>query len=125
MVRNLIPVGSAPELAVIDHQGLRLGPRFYDLASLFNDSLFLDEEEELDLLARYLDGPQDWEAFHRAAAQRCLKAVGTYESSAQSGVDRHVHLIPPTLRRAARHLARVPEAAEIAPDLERLWHLLD
>ncbi len=34
--RNLILCGD--ELAVIDHQDARMGPRCYDLASLLNDS---------------------------------------------------------------------------------------
>nr|HPK65586.1 phosphotransferase [Thermoanaerobaculia bacterium] len=42
MVRNLLPVGDGEVAAVgvIDHQDLRLGPPWYDLASLCNDSLF-------------------------------------------------------------------------------------
>ena len=124
MVRNLIPLEDAPDLAVIDHQGLRLGPLFYDLASLFNDSLFLPEEAEGALLAETLTGPRDWEELHRTAAQRCLKAVGTYDRFSRAGVDRHLALIPPTLARAARHLARVPETEALAAELRRRWDLL-
>ena len=40
MVRNLFLHGSPRSLVVLDHQDLRLAPRFYDLASLLNDSLF-------------------------------------------------------------------------------------
>lgn len=119
--RNLIPLGAPDEarVGVLDHQDLRLGPPAYDLASLLNDSLFPPEEIEQRLLA--LAGQDDREAYHRAAAQRTLKAVGSYAAFAHRGSDRHLKLIPPTLARALHHLGRLPEASALAPRLARAW----
>jgi len=120
MVRNLIPVEPYPELVVIDHQDLRLGPRYYDLASMLNDSLFLGPELEEEILQRYVgDQAENRTQYHRAAAQRTLKAVGTYETFCQRGFERHRKLIRPTLNRALRHLGRLPEASGVTTELER------
>lgn len=120
MVRNLIPVEPHPTLVVIDHQDLRLGPPYYDLASILNDSLFPSPELEEEILSFYLgDRPQERTRYHRAAAQRTLKAVGTYETFAQRGFERHRKLISPTLDRSLRHLGRLPEASAVVEVLER------
>lgn len=121
MVRNLMPVfasvgGIGGGLAVLDHQDLRLGPPAYDLASLLNDTLFPPPGAEEELL-----GDVDPVPYHRAAAQRTLKAVGTYTSFALRGADRHLPLVPPTLGRCLAHLARVPESAPLAADLAEAW----
>ncbi|HXU31567.1 MAG TPA: phosphotransferase [Thermoanaerobaculia bacterium] len=125
MARNLIPrpgvSGGVGEVAVIDHQDLRFGPPRYDLASLLNDTLFPSPALEAVLLAEALSGPADLESYHRAAAQRTLKATGTYAKFAERGAPRHLPLIPATVARALRHLERIPEGAEIAPELDRLW----
>ncbi len=122
MVRNLVPAGPSPGLAVLDHQGLRQGPPGYDLASLLNDSLFAPPGAERALLARLLgDDPRRRERYHRAAAQRTLKAVGTYAAFARRGFDRHLVLVPATLGRALGHLRRLPEAATVVARLEPLW----
>jgi hypothetical protein len=120
--RNLIPLGGdgAPRVGVLDHQDLRLGPPAYDLASLLNDSLFPPPEVEERLLELGLAGGSR-EGYHRAAAQRTLKAVGSYAAFARRGEDRHLRLVPPTLGRALDHLRRVPETAPVAPHLEELW----
>ncbi len=120
MVRNLVPVPPIPELAVLDHQDLRLGPQGYDLASLLNDSLFPTPDLEEELLQHHLGGdPESSLRYHRAAAQRTLKAIGTYEMFAQRGFRRHRKLIPGTLERALRNLRQLPEAQEIGSALER------
>lgn len=116
MVRNLMPV--AGDLVVLDHQDLRLGPPAYDLASLLNDTLFPPPEVEEALLARV---SFDRLSYHRAAAQRTLKAIGTYASFALRGADRHLPLVPPTLRRCLSHLAHVPESAPLVSDLAEAW----
>ncbi len=122
MVRNLAPLGPPPALAVLDHQGLRPGPPGYDLASLLNDSLFAPAAAERALLSRFLgDDPEARERYHRAAAQRTLKAVGTYAAFARRGFDRHLVLVPATLGRALGHLLRLPESAAVGRRLERLW----
>lgn len=117
MVRNLMPLPSGG-LVVLDHQDLRLGPPAYDVASLLNDTLFPPPEVEEALLS--LAGV-DRASYHRAAAQRTLKAVGTYTSFALRGADRHLPLVAPTLARCLRHLARVPEGAPTVPELTRIW----
>jgi aminoglycoside/choline kinase family phosphotransferase len=121
MVRNLMPAGPPPGLAVLDHQGLRLGPPRYDLASLLNDTLFPPAPLELRLLDELLRGEADRRAYHRAAAQRTLKAIGSYAAAARRGIDRHLPLIGPTFERALAHLSKAPETASLAPELERRW----
>lgn len=116
MVRNLMP-GDAGDLAVLDHQDLRLGPPLYDAASLLNDTLFPPPEVEEALLGVLHGDPR----YHRAAAQRTLKAVGTYASFARRGANRHLPLIPPTLARFVDHFARVPEGAALAARLAEVW----
>lgn len=121
MSRNLMPLmppDRSRDLAVLDHQDLRLGPPAYDLASLLNDTLFPPPEVEEPLLA---DSGADRAGYHRAAAQRTLKAIGTYASFALRGADRHLPLIPPTLSRCLLHLARIPEGQPLADELGRAW----
>ncbi len=117
MSRNLIPIGP-DDLAVLDHQDLRLGPAEYDLASLLNDTLFPPPEVEESLLAA---SGADRTRYHRAAAQRTLKAIGTYTSFSLRGADRHLPLIPPTLSRCLHHLSRIPEGEPVAEELGRAW----
>jgi hypothetical protein len=59
--------------------------------------------------------------YHRAAAQRTLKAVGTYTKFSLQGANRHLPLIPPTLGRCLDHLERTPEGAPLVEDLRRAW----
>ena len=121
MVRNLMPLFETAELAVLDHQDLRLGPPLYDVASLLNDTLFPPPAAEEALLAAVLSSPEDRERYHRAAAQRTLKAVGTYASFARRGAVRHLPLIPPTLARFVRHFSLIPEGRSLAANLARAW----
>lgn len=122
MVRNLMPLDGTGEVAVLDHQDLRLGPPEYDLASLLNDTLFPPAEIEEELLAAAIGLDRgDRERYHRAAAQRTLKAVGTYTKFSLRGAHRHLPLIPPTLERFLQHLSRTPEGAPLAGDLRRVW----
>lgn len=118
MSRNLMPVDEPAGLAVLDHQDLRLGPPAYDLASLLNDTLFPPPEVEEALLAA---SGADRIRYHRAAAQRTLKAVGTYTSFSLRGAHRHLPLIPPTLSRCLEHLSRIPEGAPLAEELGEVW----
>lgn len=77
--RNLIPCGE--EIAVIDHQDARMGPRCYDLASLLNDSYVAHEapfiREMKDLFSRETGADVEAE-YDVAALQRNLKALGTF-----------------------------------------------
>lgn len=121
MSRNLMPLDEQGGVAVLDHQDMRLGPPLYDLASLLNDTLFPPPEVEEGLLAAALSSDNDRVRYHRAAAQRTLKAIGTYTSFALRGADRHLPLIGPTLGRALFHLSRIPEGAPLAAELGRAW----
>ncbi len=121
MARNLVPQEPPPGLVVLDHQDLRLGPPHYDLASLFNDSLFPPRWVEDRLLWPLLDSVEAHLCYHRAAAQRTLKALGTFEAFSQRGFDRHLQLVPPTWRRARHHLARLPETEAVSAELKSLW----
>jgi aminoglycoside/choline kinase family phosphotransferase len=120
MVRNLMPLDGEGGIVVLDHQDLRLGPPAYDLASLLNDTLFPPPEIEEELLAA-APGGADRVSYHRAAAQRTLKAIGTYTKFSLRGAHRHLPLIPPTLARGLHHLSRIPEGGPLAEDLGRVW----
>ncbi len=115
MVRNLIAV-SGGDLAVIDHQDLRLGPHGYDFASLMNDSLFPPTKVVASLRQKFLPDLTA-ESYAALSAQRGLKAVGSYARAARRGNSTHVGLIQPTLQRALGHLSRLPGAGECAADL--------
>lgn len=121
MARNLVPLdapgtsegdGENGSLGVLDHQDLRLGPRFYDLASLLNDSLFPPPELEKELLDELASSAADVAVYRRAAVQRTLKAIGTYARH-----HRHEELIRPTFERALDHLEKLPGDAELAAEL--------
>jgi aminoglycoside/choline kinase family phosphotransferase len=76
--RNLI-VGE--ELAVIDFQDARMGPRCYDLVSLINDSYVGHGDELVSEMRRAFGSSTgaDVEAeYDLAALQRNLKALGTF-----------------------------------------------
>jgi aminoglycoside/choline kinase family phosphotransferase len=124
MARNLVPIEPAPELVVLDHQDLRRGPRYYDLASLLNDSISPPPRVEQDLLADVVTTAQDYTAYHQAAAQRTLKAIGTFELFSRRGSRRHLHLIPQTLDRALSHLEKLPEFSCFLPAIGNSWRSL-
>lgn len=119
MARNLVPQPDG-RLGLLDHQDLRLGPRFYDLASLFNDSLFPPSQLTGELLGATAAEP----GYHRAVVQRTLKALGTFATFAERGDSRHLGLVPATLGRALEHLLLVPETAAIAGRLAERWRAL-
>ena len=121
MARNLVPLASPPELGILDHQDLRAGPAFYDLASVLNDSLFPPREIETSLVSSCLASEAEKVSYHRAAVQRTLKVVGTFEAFARRGNPRRLRLIPPTLAKALYHLRRVPEAEGLTDSLAELW----
>jgi hypothetical protein len=118
MARNLVPLPASGEVAVLDHQDLRLGPTAYDAASLFNDSLYPEPQQVDAIVGEALTSSA---VYHRAAVQRTLKIVGTFASFARRGHPRHLTLVPRSLRRALDHLAALPEGAGLAADLERRW----
>lgn len=123
MARNLVPMardsGSPHRLVVLDHQDLRLAPAAYDLASLLNDSLYPPTDLADRLLSRSAD-PLRTIDYHRAAAQRSLKIVGTFIGFAQRGNPRHRPLVEPSLEAARRHLAALPEMRPVSGAVDRL-----
>ena len=100
---------------------LRLGPPLYDLASLLNDTLFPPAAAEEALLAKVPISGDARRSYHRAAAQRCLKAVGTFAKFAHLGADRHVPLIAPTLAHFVKHFSQIPEGTALAARLREAW----
>jgi len=126
MVRNLMLRASEredaePEVVVIDHQDLRLGPPHYDLASLLNDSLTLSTGQRRGHLAVLGEDLEELSLYHAAVAQRMLKIAGTFAHFAALGNDRHLPLIRPALRRFCEALDALPEGRELAPRLRREW----
>ncbi|PCJ52778.1 MAG: hypothetical protein COA70_11375 [Planctomycetota bacterium] len=88
----LLPEGKEP--IWIDHQDLRRGPLFYDIASLYTDAyvdlpdqVFSRLRTEVGLLGAcfQLDGEEALERFHFTALQRVLKALGTFGRLLQEG----------------------------------------
>ena len=124
MARNLVPVDPAPALVVLDHQDLRPGPRFYDLASLFNDSMFPAPELEQQFVEGIVASAEDSILYHQAAAQRSLKAIGTFEMFSGRGNSRHLPLIPPTLGRALYHLGELPEFRSLLDEIGESWRVI-
>ncbi len=108
--RNLILCGE--EIAVIDHQDARMGPRCYDLASLLNDSYVTHEgslvREMKDVFSRET-GADVGAEYDVAALQRNLKALGTfgYQISAR-GNDVYRRYIPQTLALVVANLEANP-----------------
>lgn len=113
MARNLMPVEPGAGLAVLDHQDLRLGPVGYDLASLLNDSLFPPRQLGERWLAQAGLDLAGIDGYAAAAAQRTLKAAGTYAAFAARGATRHLPLLRPTLDSALAHLGACPEGREL------------
>jgi len=108
-------------LAMVDIQDARWGPDTYDLASLLCDA-YVDlgdhEATELfDIYRQQLPGPPDIDAlrerFDIVAAQRMIKALGTFGYQvAVLGRDRYRNAIPRTVDRLSRLLpARAPTAS--------------
>ena len=116
MARNLVPIEPSPNLAILDHQDLRLAPAAYDVACLCNDSLYPPAE-----VAARLAGTVDKIEYHRCAAQRTLKVVGTFVSFAQRGSRRYLELVPTSLRKCLEHLSKLPEGQPVVKNLERSW----
>lgn len=112
------------ELVVLDHQDLRLGPPAYDLASLLNDSLFPPAALEDELCGLLLPGGAGALDYRRAVVQRTIKAVGNFCDFARRGFDRHLKLVVPTLARAWRWFAEIPELRSLQRDLRPAWEAL-
>ncbi len=121
MLRDAARRGDGPEVVVIDHQDLRMGPPQYDLASLLNDSLALSTGQLQRHLTVLREDVEQLSVYHAAVAQRMLKIVGTFAHFGALGNDRHLPLIPLALRRFLAALDALPEGRDLAPDLRRAW----
>ena len=121
MVRNIVEDDDTGDLVVLDHQDLRAGPRFYDLASLLNDSLDPSSDIENALIGAVIGDEDEALEYQRAAVQRTLKAIGTFETFAKRGSNRHLRLIPQTMKRALRYLKTLPETSDLTPRLAETW----
>ncbi len=123
--RNLV-VTPGEELAVIDFQDTRRGPRAYDLASLLWDpyvSLPRPMVEHLQERARPEGSTaEDWDREVRlAAGQRLLKAAGSYAMLGRTkGRSEYLQWWAPALARA---FERLTGAWEPAGELERRLRL--
>jgi aminoglycoside/choline kinase family phosphotransferase len=122
------------EVVLIDHQDMRRGPLFYDLASLQTDAYLDLTEPVIDLLdgevrrlgeAAGLSHSESQQLWRRTALQRVMKALGTFaklraagrqeylsaERRAQAHARRLFHAMPaedPTAARALAALAALP-----------------
>jgi aminoglycoside/choline kinase family phosphotransferase len=114
------------ELALVDIQDARWGPDTYDLASLLWDAYSdLSADEVTELAQRYwsdLTGSPDLqslrERLHVVAAQRMIKALGTFGYQvAVLGRDRYRSAIPRTVDRLERLLPAHPQTAKVAETL--------
>lgn len=121
MSRNLMLPPDGSRAAVIDHQDACLAPRYYDLASLLNDSLFPTRGQEHEYLAAVGVDSEQMESYRRCAVQRTLKATATYVKFALRGSERHLPLVQPTLARTALQLEQLPEGRDLPDALYALW----
>ena len=130
--RNLMlhPLGpqAGGRLVILDFQDARLGPRAYDLASLLEDPYVeLTDGLRERMTARFLDGisrprraPEFAAEYAAVAAQRLLKAAGTFAGQqTRFGVDRYLVYIPRALARARAMLERLPEHQALLRAVER------
>jgi aminoglycoside/choline kinase family phosphotransferase len=123
--------GGRPELRILDFQDARMGPVFYDLASLLRDSyVFLPEKTVDHLCYAYRHASTaglkamwgDPAAFARhldaAAIQRNVKAIGTFGNQARNrGKKFYLRFIPPTVAHIAGNFDRNPRMRPLARKL--------
>lgn len=121
--RNLVhlhvPATRAEEIGWLDHQDLRRGPLYYDLASLWTDA-YVDLPEAARRVLRSavpawgashgISASAAEERFHLAALQRVLKALGTFGNLLAQGRTEYL----PAEQRARAHALALFEAR---PDL--------
>lgn len=108
-------------LHIIDFQDARMGPDTYDLASLLRDSYVDLTDRELDELIAYflaLKGPSDQPTFRRRfdlmAAQRNLKALGTFGYQTLTRRNPvYIQYMPRTLRYVRTNLDKYPRFARL------------
>lgn len=104
---------------LVDFQGMRMGRREYDLASLFFDAhMPMQPEERRELLRAWeaISGqPVDIEIFAACALQRIMQALGAYANIGYNqGKPAYLDLIPIGLRHLREALALIPPASPTA-----------
>lgn len=128
--------GLAPPLRILDFQDARMGPVYYDLASLLRDSYVTMPDSAADELcyayrhaatASLRAAFGDAGAFARlldvAALQRNVKAIGTFGNQAHNrGKTFYLRFIPPTVAHLRRNFER---NAKMRPLAERLSPILE
>ncbi len=126
--RNLL-IQDGHRLTIIDHQDARLGPDTYDLASLIHDpyvSLPTSLAEELTHRFRAARPQQEQagvfaERLDAMAAQRLLKAAGTYAAQkVLRDSDVYLPYLPLALQRASAALARHPRHQDLLTALQAM-----
>ena len=118
--RNLM-VREDGALAMVDFQDARWGPDTYDVASLLRDAYVeIDEGRVARMLARFGAGEDARARFDLVAAERMIKALGTfgYQASAR-GNPRYLEGVPRTLTRLRRTLAASSGLADLGTLLDR------
>jgi aminoglycoside/choline kinase family phosphotransferase len=124
--RNLM-VQQDGRLAMVDIQDARWGPDTYDVASLLRDAYVdIEEGEVSELLELYRlqrpetpDEAQFRDRFHVVAAQRMIKALGTFGYQiAMLERSRYRSAVPRTLDRLARVLPTHDSTRQLADALE-------
>lgn len=122
--RNLL-LGADEDVVVLDHQDLRPGPLFYDLASLWTDAYTDPPAAVFDELDRRraelgrqhgLSAAESERRFLATALQRVVKALGTFGRQLAQRRD-GVYVEP---ERRARH-----RALELLDRLPEYWALSD
>ena len=120
-------------LAMVDIQDARWGPDTYDLASLLYDAYAdLGDHEAAELAETYwrqfpgvADLSAHQERLHVVAAQRMIKALGTFGYQvAVLGRDRYRSAIPRTVERLARLLPASPQTAALGEAFSRAGLLI-
>ncbi|KDA53333.1 hypothetical protein EG19_06170 [Thermoanaerobaculum aquaticum] len=113
------PVG----IKAVDFQDLRLGPDTYDVASLLRErggtTLFPDDF--LARAAQVLGWEANWQTrFTQCAAQRGLKALGTFLKLASLGRSQYRRLIPEVATNAWQAVKALGGPTELLAVLEKL-----
>ena len=104
---------------IIDYQDARMGPDYYDLASLLRDRGMVEKlgrDTESRLIDRFREstasGPLEhyWEVL----LQRALKTIGTFASQAtRRGRRDYIAYIPPTLESVRDCVANLPQYRDL------------
>jgi aminoglycoside/choline kinase family phosphotransferase len=123
--RNLM-IRADESLAMVDIQDARWGPDSYDLASLLRDAYIEIEEGWIEpLVDRYLahldedPAPGFRERLDRVAAQRMIKALGTFGYQATvRREERYLEAVPRTLARIRALLPRIDAGAELVESFQ-------